>query len=97
MPQKQPPASTAVSSAELGAAVSAAGGGMVMAGSACAAKGAAASASERRRAGRFIMEVIPVNVSAVIYGRNRPKVTHNVTRWREKEVICRFRHSGTAR
>src|SRR4029079_14644698 len=54
MPQKHPPASTAVSSPGLCAGASAAGGGMLTAGSACAANGAAVRASARR-ADRSIM------------------------------------------
>src|SRR6185437_14150903 len=55
IPQKHPPASTAVSSPALCAGASAAGGGIVTAGSACAANGAKARAAAMRRAGRFMV------------------------------------------
>src|SRR5262245_66316605 len=87
MPQKHPPASTAVSSPPPCAGASAAGGGMVTAGSACAVNGAAARAKARRNAGRLIMAGIQVNAFALIYGRSRPRASHILTRWRERDVF----------
>src|SRR5262245_44071597 len=63
MPQKQPPASTAVSSPAPGVDASAAGGGMVTADSACAASGLKARAVARSRAEARIMICIPRRLS----------------------------------
>src|SRR5262245_50341337 len=62
MPQKQPPASTAVSSPEPGpefCADASAGGGIFTADSACAASGAAATAKARRRVRQIDIADIP--------------------------------------
>src|SRR5262245_29297923 len=87
MPQKHPPASTAVSSPPPCAGASAAGGGMVTAGSACAVNGAAARA-KARSVDRSVMAGIPMNAFALIYGRSGPRASHNVTRWRERDVFA---------
>src|SRR6185295_16371370 len=63
MPQKQPPASTAVSSPALCADASAAGGGIVTADSASAASGLKARAVARSRAEERIMVSIPRHLS----------------------------------
>src|SRR6187431_1442242 len=90
MPQKHPPASTAVSSPAPCAGDSAAGGWIIIAAdSACAANGTAATASERR-AVRSIMAVIPVRLVAFIYERSRRGALHDVTRWREGDVLSRY-------
>src|SRR6476659_6727822 len=59
MPQKQPPASTAVSSPLPGAEASAAGGGMVTADSASAANGLKARAVAKSRVEGRIMVFVP--------------------------------------
>src|SRR6476469_2699913 len=59
MPQKQPPASTAVSSPVLCGDVSAAGGGMVTADSASAANGLKARAVAKSRVEGRIMVFVP--------------------------------------
>src|SRR5262245_41363374 len=91
MPQKHPPARTAVSSPAFCAGASAAGGGMVTADSACAASGAKARTAPRRRAVAF-MVMVPNVVLSLIYERIWLKAAHKVTRLREKDVYSRERH-----
>src|ERR1700741_2813235 len=87
MPQKHPPASTAVSSPVLCGDVSAAGGGIVTAGSAFAASGEQTRAAATRTAERCFMACVPRRWFAFIYERNRWLASHKITRLRERCVI----------
>src|SRR5262245_1934774 len=86
MPQKHPPASTAVSSPALCAGASAAGGGIGTADSACAASDARARAQASRRTVRF-MVMFPETVLSSVYERIWLKASHKFTRLRERGGI----------
>src|SRR5690242_5394535 len=78
MPQKHPPASTAVSRPAFCAGCSPAGGGIGTADSACAANGANARIAARRRAERRIMMCVPGE--DFVYGGS-PSYTEEIGRW----------------
>src|SRR5262249_8727468 len=86
MPQKHPPASTAVSSPALCAGASAAGGGIGTAESACAASAAKARGLASRRTERF-MGMFPETVLFSVYERIWLKASHKFTRLRERGGI----------
>src|SRR6516225_10933600 len=91
MPQKQPPASTVVSSPAPGADVSVAGGGMVT-DSACAASGLKARAVARSRAEPRIMICIPRRLSPPYRDEFGAWLDTDGTRLRERA----FRGASTA-
>src|SRR5215471_4829909 len=94
MPQKQPPASTAVSSPAPGADVSVAGGGMVR-DSARAASGLKARVVARSRAEPRIMICIPRRLSPAYRDEFGAWLHTDGTRLRERVVMRPFSsHSG---